>query len=83
MSETHAPFWIYASGRLRLDTTPPSLRRRVTVDGRVGLELGRLGWHLVVVEVPRLVRVPGERRKVGLKLVGVATCPERKQPSGC
>jgi hypothetical protein len=77
MSETHAPFWIYGAGRLRLDVTPPSFPRRVTVDGRRGLELGRRGWHLVTVDVTRLMNVPGVTKKVGLKLVGVATCPSR------
>ena len=69
MSETHAPFWIYGSGRLQLRFAPSPLPRRVVVDGRRGLELGRPGWHLVTVDVPRLVRVEGQKRRVGLRLV--------------
>ena len=69
MSETHAPFWIYGSGRLQLRFAPSPLPRRVAVDGRRGLELGRPGWHLVTVDVPRLVRVEGQKRRVGLRLV--------------
>jgi hypothetical protein len=75
MSETHAPFWIYGSGRLRLEFAPSSLPRRVRVDGRRSLELGSPDWHLVTVDIPRLVNVLGEKRRVGLKLVRVATSP--------
>jgi hypothetical protein len=73
MSETHAPFWIYGSGRLRVRFAPSALPRRVEVDGRPGLELGKAGWHLVTVDVPRLVRVEGQRRRVGLRLRDVST----------
>ena len=69
MSETHAPFWIYGSGRLRLEFESSPLPRQVTVDGRRGLELRQRGWHLVTVDVPRLVKVDGQDRKVGLRLV--------------
>jgi hypothetical protein len=72
MSETHAPFWIYGSGRLQLRFAASPLPRRVAVDGSPGLELGRPGWHLVTVDVPRLVRAEGQKRKVGLKLVRLA-----------
>jgi hypothetical protein len=75
MSEVHAPFWIYGNGRLRLRFAPSPLPRRIAVDGHAGLQLAKLGWHLVTVDVPRLVRVEGQRRRVGLKLVGLATSP--------
>jgi hypothetical protein len=75
MSETHAPFWIYGSGELRLDFAPSALRPRVAIDGRLGFALKSEGWHLVTVDVPRLVTVEGERHRVGLKLVRVATSP--------
>jgi hypothetical protein len=71
MSETHAPFWIYGSGRLRLEFAPSQLPSRVTVDGKVGSHLGARGWHLVTVDVPRLVKVAGDERRVGLRLLRV------------
>jgi hypothetical protein len=77
MSETHAPFWIYGRGALRLEFAPSALTRRVTVDGRPGRDLRGQGWHLVVVEVDRLRQVADEKRKVGLKLTRVATSPSR------
>jgi hypothetical protein len=70
MSETHAPFWIYGGGSLRLTFAPSPSPRSFTVDGRPQrgpvLRLGRHDWHVVSVEVPRLVR-QGDRR-VGLLL---------------
>ena len=76
MSETHAPFWVYGSGALQLEFAPSPLTPRVTVDGRTGLELRAKGWHLVAVDVDRLVKVAGEKRKVGLRLLRVvATSP--------
>jgi hypothetical protein len=75
MSETHAPFWIYGSGTLRLTFAPSALKRRVTVDGRESLTLGKRGWHLVAVDIPHLREVPGETRKVGLKLLRVSISP--------
>jgi hypothetical protein len=80
MSETHAPFWIYGTGRLRLEFARSPLPRRVTVDGRAGLDLKGRGWHLVTVDVPRLVTVQGQNDLVGLRLLLVATSPERSQP---
>jgi hypothetical protein len=73
MSEMHAPFWIYGSGTLQLRFAPSTLPRRVLVDGQATLELHRSGWHLVTVDVPRLIEVGGETKKVGLKLVQIAT----------
>jgi hypothetical protein len=75
MSGTHAPFWIYGSGRLRLEFAPSPLPRRVTIDGRPGLDLRGRGWHLVAVDVPQLVKVEGQNHFVGLKLIRVATSP--------
>ena len=75
MSETHAPFWIYGSGTLRLTFAPSALKRRVTVDGRESLTLRKRGWHLVAVDIPHLRKVPGETRKVGLKLLRVSISP--------
>jgi hypothetical protein len=75
MSETHAPFWIYGSGRLRLEFAPSAQRPRVTIDGRSGDKLKSKGWHLVTVDVNRLVIVEGQRRKVGARLIRIATSP--------
>jgi len=71
MSERHAPFWIYGGGRLRLVFAASTLPHRVTVDGRRGLRLRGRGWHLVTVDVARLVSVAGQKRRVGLKLIRV------------
>jgi hypothetical protein len=73
MSETHAPFWIYGSGTLHLRFAPSTLPRRVLVDGRRQLDLHRTAWHLVTVDVPRLAKVEGESKKVGLRLIRIAT----------
>jgi hypothetical protein len=75
MSETHAPFWIYGSGKLRLEFAPTPLPRRVTIDGRPGLDLRGRGWHLVAVDVPRLASVEGQTHSVGLRLIRTATSP--------
>jgi hypothetical protein len=75
MSETHAPFWVYGRGKLQLEFAPSALVPRVTVDGHSGLELRSKGWHLVTIDVDRLAKVGGENRKVGLKLLRVATSP--------
>ncbi len=76
MSEEHAPFWIYGAGALRLRFEPSPLRgARFTVDERPGLHLGRRGWHVVTVDLPRLVQ-DGER-KVGLRLLSISTSPSR------
>jgi hypothetical protein len=75
MSEEHAPFWIYGGGPVTLRFAPSSLPRRFTVDEHPQrgprLQLGKAGWHVVTVDVPRLVR--GEnRKKVGLRLLSVS-----------
>src|SRR5262249_45119825 len=79
MSERHAPFWIYGNGKLDLVFAPSTLSRRVTVDGGPGRALHGRRWHLVSVDVPRLVSVAGQKRPVGLKLLRVSTSPERSR----
>jgi hypothetical protein len=69
MSERHAPFWIYGSGRLGLRFEQSMLFPRLSIDGRKTDRLGGRGWHLVTVDVPRLVNVPGLKRRVGLRLL--------------
>jgi hypothetical protein len=68
MSETHAPFWIYGAGRLRLEFAPSALPRRLAVDGRQTLVAKKRDWHLVTVDVPRLVETAGQSSRVGLRL---------------
>jgi hypothetical protein len=79
MSETHAPFWVAGSGRIRLRFAPSSLPRTFTVDGRTQhgatLSLGKRGWHVITVDVPHLVAGPDH--EVGLRLLGVTTYPSR------
>jgi hypothetical protein len=77
MSERHAPFWIYGSGTLQLRFAPSPLTRRIRVDGRPDLLLKGRGWHLVTVDVPRLVNIAGQKQRVGLRLLGSATSPSR------
>jgi hypothetical protein len=76
MSEEHAPFWVYGGGNVTLRFAPSPLPRRFTADGRLQpgprLDLGKPGWHVVTVDVPRLVRIP-EGRKVGLRLLEVTS----------
>jgi hypothetical protein len=75
MSETHAPFWIYGGGNVKLTFAPSKLRRTFTVDERrrhgPRLKLGKPGWHVVTVDVPRLVPGPNGKQ-VGLKLLSIA-----------
>jgi hypothetical protein len=75
MSQTHAPFWIYGRGAIQLEFAPSSLTPRVKIDGRAGPAPRSEGWHLVTVDVDKLVKVEGEKRKVGLKLLRVVTSP--------
>ena len=82
MSEPHAPFWVYGGGSLRLAVfSLEPLPATFSVDGRevarrtvkapvaVFLPLGMSGWHVVTIDVPRLVATPG--RAIGLELVSV------------
>ena len=64
MSETHAPFWIHGRGRVRLTFAPSSPRPLVRVHGSSG-------WRLVTVDVPHLRKVPGQKQRVGAKLLHV------------
>jgi hypothetical protein len=69
MSETHAPFWIYGSGTMKLRFAPSPLARTFTVDGRTQhgptFRLSTRGWHVITIDVPHLVH------KVGLRLIGI------------
>jgi hypothetical protein len=65
MSETHAPFWIHGTGRVRLTFAPSPLHPTVTV------QAGNAGWRLVTVDVPHLRRVSGEGKRVGARLLGI------------
>ena len=80
MSETHAPFWVYGAGRLRLrlaapeslsPTLPPSVDGRVvrgsSSNGTLSLPLGPVArWHVIALNVDHLVPVAG--RKLGLTI---------------
>jgi len=68
MSETHAPFWIYGTRSVKLTFDPSAPRPRTRVHGPE-----KLGWHLVTVEVPQLVHVPGQKKRVGAKLLAVTS----------
>jgi hypothetical protein len=76
MSETHAPFWIYGSGRLQLRFAPSSLPRRIAVDGRPSLVARKQGWHLVTVDVPRLVDAAKQGKRVGMRLTRISWSPD-------
>jgi hypothetical protein len=69
MSETHAPLWVYGR-KVRLGFAPSALHPHVTVHGG-----NRLRWHLVTVDVPRLVHVTGQKNRVGAKLLRLHTSP--------
>jgi hypothetical protein len=66
MSETHAPFWAHGNIQ-RIALTKLGLQPRVRVTP------GPAGWSLVTVDVPHLIRVAGQKRRVGAKL----TSPSR------
>ena len=76
MSETHAPFWIYGAGQLRLEFAPSSLPRRISIDGRRSVTASKRDWHLVTVDVPRLVTVAGQSKRVALKLTRIGWTSE-------
>ena len=71
MSETHAPLWVFGDGHIRLRFAPAPLSPRVTVHGGTGS-----GWHLVTVDVPHLMRVPGQKKRVGARLLDVREARE-------
>jgi hypothetical protein len=58
MSETHAPFWVHGRPKLTFSGLRP----------RVAFHKGPNGWTLVTADVPHLVRVAGQQRRVGAKL---------------
>ena len=62
MSETHAPFWLHGNVQ-RIAIAKSGLQPRVRVHD------GPARWHLVTVDVPHLIRVPGEKHRVGAKLL--------------
>jgi len=78
MSERQAPFWIYGRGRLELDLAAPGMtaagvwvdgqkRRTLQVAGAaaVTVRLRGEGWHVVMLEVPKLL---GTNPPRGLRL---------------
>jgi hypothetical protein len=65
MSEQHAPFWAHGFKSVSLEET--DLRPRVQVHE------GPAGWKLVTVDVSRLHRVPGQKRRVGARLLDIRT----------
>ena len=80
MSEPHAPLWVYGSGTVALAVqSPQPLRTRFSVDERlvairtvsnaqrVVLPLGAAGWHLIALDVPRLLDT--KPRRTGVRLV--------------
>jgi hypothetical protein len=74
MSETHAPFWIYGGGSVKLTLAASPLVAQFTVDERAQrgptLQLGPQGWHVVTLDVPHLV--PGaDHKQVGLRLISI------------
>ena len=83
MSEKHAPFWVYGAGTVALWVMAPEplrttfgvdehevARRVVRNPVRAVLPLGpKRGWHLVTLDVPRLV--PTEPRATGVRLLSV------------
>jgi len=66
MSETHAPFWVH--GKIKR-----LMFARSGAQGRVAVHRGPAGWTLVTVDVPHLVRVPGQKRRVGARLISLLT----------
>jgi hypothetical protein len=80
MSESHAPFWVYGSGTIALAVQSPEplattfsvdervvATRTVSNAQRVVLPLGAAGWHLIALDVPRLLDTTP--RKTGVRLV--------------
>jgi hypothetical protein len=58
MSETHAPFWVHGKPKLTFGGRRP----------RVAFHKGPKGWTLVTVDVPHLVRLAGQKQRVGARL---------------
>lgn len=75
MSETHAALWIYSRGRVELTFAPSDPRPRISFHGQGP------GWQLVTVDIPGLRREPGQKKRVGARLLKVTTSPSRGSPS--
>jgi hypothetical protein len=65
MSETHAPFWVHGL-------------KGWTSDSPAGKPVVRIhkapsGWKLVTFDVPHLVHVAGQKRRVGARILSVTT----------
>jgi len=82
MSRKRAPFWVYGSGSLALRlAADATLTVRVSVDGvdaltktfagqaSVGVALAGQRWHLVTLDVDRLVQ--SGTRRIGARLLGL------------
>lgn len=83
MSRKHAPLWVHGSGPLVLDVAAAEpLALKVSVDGQpaaattvsgtgaVGVPLAGDRWHLVTLDVDRLVK-DAAGRNVGVRLLGL------------
>ena len=74
MSETHAPFWIYGSGMVKLEFARSLLHPSFTVDERserrATFRLKGNRWHVITVDVPNLEPGP-DGKKVGLNLLSI------------
>ena len=65
MSETHAPFWVH--GRKGWSFDSPAGKPVIRI------HKGPKGWKLVTFDVPHLVQVPGQQRRVGARIVSVTS----------
>jgi hypothetical protein len=65
MSETHAPFWVHG---LKGWTSDSPAGKPV-----VRIYKGPEGWKLVTFDVPHLVHVPGQKRRVGARILSVTS----------
>jgi hypothetical protein len=63
MSERHAPLWVHGFKGMTFEGSE--------VQPRIQVQHGPAGWDLVTVDVPFLVHVPGEKRRVGPRLLAV------------
>jgi hypothetical protein len=68
MSETHAPVWIRDRGNVSLDFAPSPLNPRVDYS-----PFDTSGWELVTVDVPHLMTVEGQKKRVGAKLLEITS----------
>jgi hypothetical protein len=68
MSETHAPVWIRDRGNVSLEFAPSPLNPHVDYS-----PFDTSGWELVTVDVPHLMTVKGQKKRVGAKLVEITS----------